>query len=121
MSDIGVSSAYHRPPVPAPGLEGRPADGKLWQAAREFEEIFMAQFVKSMRASVGENELLEKSAGRETFDAMFSEAIARNMVETGSFGLARAVYRDMGGKFVADAEAANSPPVARNPEDPDAS
>ena len=81
----------------------------------------MAQFVKSMRASAGKNELLEESAGRETFDAMFSEAIARNMVESGSFGLARAVYRDMGGKFVSDVQAADANPAARNPEDPDAS
>ena len=81
----------------------------------------MAQFVTSMRASAGENELLEASAGRETFDAMFSEAIARNMVESGSFGLARAVYRDMGGKFVTDAKAAEPLPRAESTENNDAS
>ena len=109
MSDIATLSALDRIAQPM----GKPAEPKLWQTAQQFEEIFMAQFVKAMRATEGRGDLLEESAGRETFDEMFSEAIARNMVEHGSTGLARAIYRDLGGAFRAverkDAESLGAP------------
>jgi Rod binding domain-containing protein len=84
----------HRPEGPL-----RPADPKLWKAAKEFEAVFLGQFVKAMRTSSLQGELLEESAGRETFDAMFSEEVARQMAEAGSLGLQKAIYRDMGGEF----------------------
>ena len=78
---------------------GRPANPKLWKAAKEFEGVFLAQFVRAMRTSSQRGELFEESAGHETFDQMFSEAIARQMAEGGALGLHKTIYRSMGGTY----------------------
>jgi len=80
-------------------LQQRPADRRLWKAAGEFEEIFLAQFVKAMRGTPEDDGLLEPAAGRETYDAMFSEAIARQMAERDSLGLRDSIYRSIGGAY----------------------
>ena len=82
---------------PAPTLP-RPVDPKLWKAAKQFEEIFLAQFVSAMRSSGGSG-LLQRSPGHDTFNRMFSEAIAREMAESGGLGLHRMIYRRLGGTF----------------------
>jgi len=101
MSEINALPVQHPLPGGAVSLKGRPADPKLWNAARQFEEVFMSQFVKAMRATEGGEKLTQEAAGRETYDAMFSEAIAKSMVESGSLGLAQGIYRDLGGTFEA--------------------
>jgi len=99
MSLIAPPSADepHEPrPVP---VRQRPADPRLWRAAGDFEAVFLTQFVKALRTSSIRNDLFQKAPGRETFDAMFSEAIASQMAESGSLGLRSLIYRDMGGKY----------------------
>lgn len=76
-----------------------PADPKLWKAAQEFQEIFLSQMVKDMRSSELKSDLLEECPGRETFDAMFSEAIGRQMARSGTLGLNDAIYRQLGGAY----------------------
>ncbi len=79
----------------------QPSDPRLWKAAKDFEAVLLAQFVKAMRSSSLRNELFQESAGRQTYDAMFSEAVARQMAENGALGLHRLIYRDMGGEYSA--------------------
>ena len=99
MPDANAISSDLSPGRALPSRSGEPADPKLWRASRQFEAVFMTQFVKAMRATEGGGGLIEKAAGREVFDEMFSEAIARNMVESGATGLARNIYLDLGGRF----------------------
>jgi Rod binding domain-containing protein len=76
-----------------------PADPKLWKASQEFQEVFLGQVVKSMRSSEERSDLFEESPGRETFDAMFSEAIGRQMAKSGTLGMQHAIYRQLGGAY----------------------
>lgn len=84
---------------PAAASATRPADARLWKASREFQEVFMSQFVQTMRQSAQNSELVEEAAGRETFDQMFSEAIGRQMAAGASLSLQRNLYRQLGGTF----------------------
>ena len=58
---------------------GKPRDPKLWKAAGDFQEVMLSQFTQAMRASESDSELFEECPGRETFDQMFSDAIAHEM------------------------------------------
>lgn len=77
----------------------RPTNPGLWQAARQFEEIFMAQFVKTMRTSSLKGGLLKDSPGRETFDQMLSESLGR----------------EMGGRYAPPPKASNEATVTHPP------
>ena len=99
MNEIDITSTPRNLPLPGGPPHKRPADLKLWGAVGGFYEIFMSQFVKTMRRSDSRGELLEEAAGRQVFDEMFSEALARKMAEGGSLGLRREIYRELGGRF----------------------
>ena len=99
MSAIsGIDGNAAIPKQMAP-LDGKPADLPLWQAAQDFEAIFLAQFVRTMRSSEFKGGLLEEAAGHSTFDAMFSEAIGREMAGQNALGLTRHIYRKLGGRY----------------------
>ena len=80
-------------------LEGKPVDLPLWHAAQNFEAIFLAQFVRTMRSTAFKGGLLEEAPGRSTFDAMFSEAIGRQMARRNTLGLTQHIYRKLGGRY----------------------
>jgi len=80
-------------------LDGKPADLRLWRAAQDFEAIFLAQFVRTMRSTEVKGGLLEEAPGHSTFDAMFSEAIGREMARRNALGLTRHIYRTLGGRY----------------------
>ncbi len=89
-------------------MAGKPLDVKLWRAVGKFEEIFMAQFVRTMRTTELKGGLIEESAGHETYNTMLSEAIGREMANRDTI-LQRQIYRQMGGKFaLPPADAAKS-------------
>lgn len=96
-----------------PAASARPADPRLWKAAQDFQEVFMSQFVQTMRQSGLDSELVEEAAGRETFDQMFSEAIGRRMASATTLDLQRNLYRQLGGTF--EPASGASPAPDRNP------
>ena len=95
MSETNAISAAHVAPP-----KGKPADARLWKAAQDFQAVFLTQFVQTMRRPSTDGELLDQAAGHDVFNDMFSEAIAKEMSRTGTLGLDRAVYRQMGGRFL---------------------
>lgn len=105
IESVSASSSFTR--IGAAG-NGVPADPRLWKAAQEFETVLMSQLLKAMRATERSSDLLEECAGREVFDQMFSEAIAKEMVESNSLGMTRVIYHDLGGRFRAAAREAEN-------------
>jgi soluble lytic murein transglycosylase-like protein len=92
ISETGSLSASNRFPSAASGS----SDAKKWQAAQEFEAMFIHQMLKSMRNTVPKDE--EMSSGRRIFTEMLDEQIANEASKTGSFGLANMVYKELAGK-----------------------
>ena len=99
MSQVNEIGTGHGMQVVTPARQGKPADPRIWKVAQDFEAVFMSQLVKSMRASESKNELLESSAGREIFNDMFSEAIAKDIAKNGALGLTPVLYRELGGTY----------------------
>jgi len=71
-------------------------DAKKWKVAQDFEAIFVHQMLKSMRNTVPKDE--DMSTGRRIFTEMLDEQIANRASQTGSFGLARIIYKELAGK-----------------------
>lgn len=81
--------------------KGQPTDARLWKAAQDFQEVFLGQFVQTMRTTQkDEDGLFEECPGRDTFDSMFSQAIGKQMAQDPAFGLRDVIYRQMGGKYI---------------------
>ena len=76
------------------------SDAQKWQAAQDFEAIFIHQMFKAMRNTVPKDE--EMSTGRRIFTEMLDEQIANTASRTGSFGLANIIYRELAGKDAED-------------------
>jgi Rod binding domain-containing protein len=85
--------------APAPAAPAKPRDPRLWKAASDFQEVMLAQFTQTMRATESDAELYEEYPGRETFDQMLSDAIAHEMSKSGALGLNKLIYRAMGGTY----------------------
>jgi Rod binding domain-containing protein len=102
--------------APAPRLNpsAKPRDPRLWKAAGDFQELMLSQFTQTMRASESDSELFEDCPGRETFDQMFSDAIAHQMSKSGALGLNKMIYRAMGGTYE-KSPAANPGPAKPSP------
>ena len=77
----------------------QPRNPKLWKAATDFQEVMLSQFTQAMRSTEKDNSLFEECPGRETFDQMFSDAIAHQMSQSGALGLNKTIYRAMGGTY----------------------
>lgn len=73
-------------------VQGREAPsteaGRLRQATRQLEGVFISQLYKAMRATVPEGGLLESSPGQDVFTAMFDEQMADALAQRlkGSIG-----------------------------------
>ena len=69
----------------------------LRKAAEEFEAIFAYQMIVAMRSTVGDGGMVEKSNGEKIFESMLDEEWAKKLSsQTGSQGLANAIYRQLG-------------------------
>lgn len=82
-----------------PPASPKPHNPRLWKAAGDFQEVMLAQFTQTLRASESDSELFEECPGRETFDQMLSDAIAHQMSKSGALGLNKLIYRAMGGTY----------------------
>lgn len=71
-------------------------DKALMDACREFEAIFTHMLLKSMRSTVQDGGLTEKSTAREIFEDMHDQEMAGIMSKSNSgLGLAKVIYEQM--------------------------
>jgi flagellar protein FlgJ len=66
---------------------------ELKKACREFESLFTAYILKSMRSTVIRAEATEPA--REIYEAMFDEALAREISLSGTFGIGDLMYKQL--------------------------
>ena len=68
----------------------------LLKASKEFEAIFIRQMIASMRKTVGEGGLLNKSNGEKIFEDMLDEEWAKKLSSRGGKGsLSDVLYRQL--------------------------
>jgi len=74
-------------------LDGQKA--KLRKASRDFEEIFIRELLKSMRATLQDDGMFGSGAQGEIFSGMMDDAIAAKIAERGNLGLGDVLYQRM--------------------------
>ncbi len=81
------------------GFSGMTDKGKLESAAKELEAVVLTQLMATMRQTVPEGGLLEKSASEELFRSLLDGEIARSISEKSPFGLADSIIKEFENRF----------------------
>jgi flagellar protein FlgJ len=68
---------------------------RLYKVSQEFEAIFIKQLLNVMRKSVSKTGLMDGGMAEEIFEDMLYDEYAQKMAETGSFGIADMIYRQL--------------------------
>ncbi len=66
---------------------------QLRKACREFESLFTAYLLKSMRSSIIRGEEISNTS--KLYEGMFDEAVAREISLSGAFGLGDILYEQL--------------------------
>ena len=75
------------------GADKSPAAAK--KVAREFEAMFVAMMMKSMRETVGKDKLTGGGHGEETFRSLLDQEYASAAAASGSLGLAAMIEKQL--------------------------
>ncbi|OGU10259.1 MAG: rod-binding protein [Geobacteraceae bacterium GWC2_58_44] len=65
------------------------------KVAREFESMFVAMMLKSMRETVGKETLTGGGRGEETFRSLLDQEYAAAATRSGGIGLAQTIEREL--------------------------
>ncbi|RLB96151.1 MAG: flagellar biosynthesis protein FlgJ [Deltaproteobacteria bacterium] len=75
------------------GLGGNTTDKNLREVCVEFESIFLAYMLKSMKRTVPESSLIGKSNGSKIISSMYDNNLALGLAKGGGIGLAETICR----------------------------
>lgn len=105
VSSIDMQNVYKSNPTPAENIsnfnfKNIPAedrDEKLKKASKDFEAVFINQFMQTINSTVERSEFMSGGQGEETFRSMLTQEMATNMANspTSSFGMAEQIYKQM--------------------------
>jgi len=107
--------------VLGPGFSGMSEYAKLQRTAQELEAVVVAQLLESMRNSVPEGGLFEKSAADDVFRSMLDGELARVVARKSPFGLADAIVDRMETRLQDAGAPAESKGRATAPDEPNRS
>jgi flagellar protein FlgJ len=81
----------------SPARRQTPVDksSKLYKVSQEFEAIFIKQMLNVMRKSVSKTGLMDGGMAEEIFEDMLYDEYAQKMAESGSFGIADMIYKQL--------------------------
>lgn len=68
---------------------------KLYESCQELESVFLSKVYESMRNTIPDGGLVEKSFAVQTFETMLDDEYAKQSSKTGSVGLADILYRQL--------------------------
>lgn len=66
------------------------------KVAKEFEALFVGMMLKSMRETIGKDELTNGGHGEEVYRSMLDQEYARSLTEHGGVGLTAMLERQLG-------------------------
>jgi len=73
------------------------------KVARDFEAMFVTMMMKSMRETVGKDQVTDGGRGEETFRSLLDQEYANAAVQGGGIGLARTLERELSRAYAAPA------------------
>lgn len=71
------------------------AMARLTKVSRDFESIFLAYLLKTMRDTVPKSDFLGHSRESEIFGSMRDEELAKNLAQSGGIGLSRLLVEQL--------------------------
>jgi Rod binding domain-containing protein len=71
---------------------------ELKKVCEDFESIFIAQLMKTMRASIEKSGLFEENAGTDIYQSMFDFEVSNKIAHSGSFGIAEMIFKSLSGQ-----------------------
>ena len=79
---------------------------KLQEACRDFEAILLNKLVSTMRESIPDDGLFQKSFGEKMYQSLLDEEMTKNMAHGKGIGIGELLYRKLSGsmKHSADGE-----------------
>lgn len=108
MRVTDIAPNLHNPPIPRQlnTPNGKVMEGKgtrpqtddetrLMKACRDFEAIFLGELLKSMRKTIPQGGILEKSFGQDVFQSMLDDEYTKSMALSGSTGLAEILFQQL--------------------------
>jgi hypothetical protein len=92
-----ASSGFRAAQASGPGQGQTQIDksSKLYKVSQEFEAIFIKQMLNVMRKSVSKTGLMDGGMAEEIFEDMLYDEYAQKMAESGSFGIADMIYKQL--------------------------
>lgn len=86
----------HDPPAPAslPGQKKVDRE-KLKKACTDFEALFMTRILRAMRQTVPPGGFLGNSPGKEIYQGLMDQELAKSMSRRGGIGLGEMLYRQV--------------------------
>jgi peptidoglycan hydrolase FlgJ len=94
--DVNIQSAMilaQSAPLKTPSASGNPV--VAGKAAKEFESVFISQFLGSMFSGISTDGPTGGGEGEEMFRSLMIDEYGKSMVQRGGFGLADAVQRQL--------------------------
>lgn len=70
-------------------------DTELKKACQELESVFLNMMLSTMRKSIPEGGLVEKSQATKTFESMLDEEYAKSLSKSGGIGLAEVLGKQL--------------------------
>lgn len=68
---------------------------KLYESCQELESVFLKKVYETMRNTIPDGGLIEKSFAMQTFESMLDQEFAVQSSKTGTIGLAEILYKQL--------------------------
>ena len=88
-----IALAQQSAPIQAPAATGNRAAAV--KAAKEFESVFISQFMGSMFSGIKTDDMFGGGQGEDMFRSLLTDQYSKQIEKRGGFGLADAVTRQL--------------------------
>ncbi len=76
-------------------LARRDRAAALKEACRDFEAFFIYQLLKDLRRTIPKGDFLPQAPGKEVYQSLFDQEVAREISQSGGLGLADVLYQQL--------------------------
>ena len=93
--NTAVKAPKHLSPTIGSGDKKKLDRKKLKKACTDFDALFMAQMLKSMRQTIPQSGLLGKGLGSDIYQGLMDQELSKKLAHNKGLGLGQVLYRQM--------------------------
>lgn len=95
MDQLALPSLPQSLTTSLPTMSNARTEAQMRETAEEFEAGFLGIMLNTMMAGVGDDPVLGRSSGSDTWRGMLTEEYAKTISSRGGIGVADQIYREM--------------------------